>query len=199
MAFRHAVALTGGIASGKSSACNLLKLYGLRIIDADSIAHEVLDKEAGSVAELFGSDYLVDGRVDRKKLGRLVFGDREARRRLEALLHPKIREEIARQSEAQDALGGPYIVDIPLFFETGGYPIDRVVVVYTPRPIQKRRLMEREGLSDEEAEARLDAQMDIEKKRQMATWVIDNSGNLKQLQKETERVFDEITRLWSSN
>ncbi|WP_353661520.1 dephospho-CoA kinase [Hydrogenimonas sp. SS33] len=195
MAFKHAVALTGGIASGKSTACNLLKLYGLRVIDADAIARGMLQQQADAVRRLFGKSYVTDeGEVDRKRLGALVFSDSEARKALEALLHPKIREEIIRQSEAQDRLGGPYIVDIPLFFETGSYPIEKVIVVYAPREVQKERLMKREGLSEAEAEARLNAQLDIEEKRKRATWVIDNSGNLKQLQRETERVFDKITK-----
>ncbi|NPA28660.1 MAG: dephospho-CoA kinase [Epsilonproteobacteria bacterium] len=194
MAFQHAIALTGGIATGKSSACNLLKLYGLRIIDADSIAHRALDEAAAEVARLFGEAYLKrDGGVDRKKLGTLVFADEAARKELEALLHPRIFEAIAKESEKHDALGGPYIVDIPLFYERGNYPIDKVVVVYAPRALQKERLMRREGLDESAAEARLNAQMDIEKKRQMADWVIDNSGNLKQLQRETERIFERIT------
>ncbi len=193
MAFEHAVALTGGIASGKSTACNLLRLYGLRVIDADAIAREILQAEADRIAEIFGDRYVVDGKVDRKALGALVFSDKDARRELERLLHPKIREEIVRRSEEQDRLGGPYIVDIPLFFETGAYPIDKVIVVYAPREIQKRRLMEREGLSEDEVEARLDAQMDIEEKRRRATYIIDNSGNLKDLQRECERIFKEIT------
>ena len=195
MAFRHAVALTGGIASGKSSACNLLRLYGLRIIDADTIAHGVLDREADAVRRLFGAEYLdPEGGVDRKRLGRLVFSDPAARKELEALLHPKIFDAIAAQSERHDALGGPYIVDIPLFFERGDYPIGKVVVVYAPRALQKIRLMARDGLDEEAAEARLAAQMDIEEKRRRADWVIDNSGNLKQLQQETERIFHEITQ-----
>ena len=193
VAFEHAVALTGGIASGKSTACNLLKLYGLRVIDADAIAREILRSEAKSIAKLFGEEYLVNGEVDRKALGRLIFGDKDARKRLEELLHPKIRDEIVRRSEEQERFGGPYIVDIPLFFETGAYPIERVIVVYAPREVQKRRLMEREGLSEEEAEARLNAQIDIEEKRARATYLIDNSGNLKHLQRECERIFKEIT------
>ncbi len=192
MAFKHAIALTGGIASGKSTACNLFKLYGLRIIDADAIAHAILDKEAAAIGKLFGNAYLKEGKVDRKALGGLIFTDPEAKKRLEALLHPKIYDEIARQSEVQDALGGPYLIDIPLFYETGNYPIEKVILVYAPRTLQKKRLMEREGLSEEEAKRRLDAQMDIEAKRKMADWVIDNGGNLKQLQRETERVFNEI-------
>ncbi|WP_300365759.1 dephospho-CoA kinase [Hydrogenimonas sp.] len=194
MAFQYAVALTGGIASGKSTVCNLLKLYGLRIIDADQIARDQIDKEAAAIAEIFGKEYVKDGKVDRKALGRLIFSDEGARRELERFLHPKIREEIYRQSETQDALKGPYIVDIPLFFETANYPIKDVIVVYAPREIQKKRLIEREGMSEEEAEARLNAQMDIEEKRKRATWVIDNSTNLKHLQRETERVFNEITK-----
>ncbi|WP_457595015.1 dephospho-CoA kinase [Hydrogenimonas sp.] len=193
MAFKHAIALTGGIASGKSTACNLLRLYGLRIIDADAVARDLLQREADAVGELFGPEYVSGGTVDRKALARLIFSDKDARERLEALLHPKIREEIERLSEVQDRLGGPYIVDIPLFYETGAYPIEKVIVVYAPREVQKRRLIEREGLTEEEAEARLNAQIDIEEKRRRADYLIDNSGNLKQLQRECERVFDEIT------
>ena len=192
MAFKHAIALTGGIASGKSTACNLFKLYGLRVIDADAITHVILDKEAAAIGKLFGDTYLKEGKVDRKALGGLIFTDPEAKKRLEALLHPKIYDEIARQSEVQDALGGPYLIDIPLFYETNRYPIEKVIVVYAPQTVQKERLIKREGLSEEEAKRRLDAQMDIEAKRKMADWVIDNSGNLKQLQRETERVFNEI-------
>jgi dephospho-CoA kinase len=195
MAFEYAIALTGGIASGKSTVCNLLKLYGLRVIDADAVAHAVLQREADAVAALFGDGVRdASGGIDRKALGRLVFGDAEARKRLEALLHPLIRREIERESAHHDRLKGPYIIDIPLFYETGAYPIDRVVVVYAPRELQKKRLMEREGLSESEAEARLDAQMDIETKRRQATWVVRNDGNLKDLQRETERIFYEITQ-----
>lgn len=194
MAYEYAIALTGGIASGKSTVCNLLRLYGLRIIDADAIAKQMLDAESDAISKLFGKEYIIDGKVDRKALGRLVFFDKDARKKLENLLHPKIRAEIERQSEEQDRLKGPYIVDIPLFYETGNYPIEKVIVVYAPREIQKSRLMDREGLSDEEAEARLNAQIDIEEKRKFATWVIDNSKNLKHLQQETEQIFNKITK-----
>jgi len=194
MAYEYAIALTGGIASGKSTVCNLLRLYGLRIIDADAIAKQMLDAESDAISKLFGKEYIIDGKVDRKALGRLVFFDKDARKKLEELLHPKIRAEIERQSEEQDRLKGPYIVDIPLFYETGNYPIEKVIVVYAPREIQKSRLMDREGLSDEEAEARLNAQIDIEEKRKLATWVIDNSKNLKHLQQETEQIFNKITK-----
>ncbi len=198
MAFEHAVVLTGGIASGKSTAGALLSMLGFRIIDADAIAHKVLQEQAPCIAELFGREYLdAEGKVDRKALGSLVFADASARRELEAIVHPPIREEIRRQSEEQERFAKPYLIDIPLFYETGDYPVEKVVVVYAPRSTQRERLVQREGLSEAEAEARLDAQLDIEEKRRRATWVIDNSGDLKQLQWECERVREEILKAFS--
>ena len=198
MAFEHAVVLTGGIASGKSTAGALLSMLGFRIIDADVIAHRVLQEQAPRIAERFGKKYLdAEGKVDRKALGALVFADASARRELEAIVHPPIREEIRRQSEAQERFTKPYLIDIPLFYETGGYPVEKVAVVYAPRSTQMERLVQREGLSEAEAEARLDAQLDIEEKRRRATWVIDNSGDLKQLQRECERVREEILEAFS--
>ena len=194
MAYKYAIALTGGIASGKSTVCNLLRLYGLRIIDADAIARQILDTKSDEIAKLFGKRYIINGKVDRKALGNLIFFDADARKKLEEFLHPKIRAEIEHQSKEQDCLKGPYIVDIPLFYETNSYPIEKVIVVYAPREIQKIRLIKREGLSDEEAEVRLNAQIDIEEKKRLATWVIDNSKNLKHLQQETEQIFNIITK-----
>lgn len=198
MAYEHAVVLTGGIATGKSSAGALLKLFGFRIIDADAIAHEILDREAARIAERFGEEMLAEGRVDRRRLGERIFADPEERKALEAIVHPPIREEILRRSEEQESLGKPYLIDIPLFFETGrDYPITRSVVVYAPRPLQLARLMKRDKLDEAEALQRLDAQLDIEEKRRRATWVIDNSGDLAQLSAECERVKEEILKAFS--
>lgn len=192
MAFKYAVVLTGGIATGKSTAISLLSLYGFRFIDADKIAHEILDKNADKIAELFGAEYIVDGKVDRAKLGSLIFADKAKRKALEALLHPLIYDEIARLSEEQDRFRKPYIVDIPLFFEGDRYPIEKSIVVYAPRETQLERLVKREGFSKEEALQRIDSQIDIEEKRRRATYVIDNSGDLRQLQQECDRVKDQI-------
>ncbi len=192
MAFEHAIALTGGIATGKSSATILLSLYGFRFIDADKIAHEMLDAQRQKIAELFGGEYVVGERVDRVRLGALVFADKSKRERLEALLHPLIYDEIVRQSQIQESFKKPYIIDIPLFFEGNRYAIDKSMVVYAPKAKQLERLMKREGFSQEEALRRIGSQMDIEKKRALATYVIDNSGDLKQLQRECNRVKDLI-------
>ncbi|MEA3417815.1 MAG: dephospho-CoA kinase [Campylobacterota bacterium] len=192
MAFEYAVALTGGIATGKSSATVILSLFGFRFIDADKIAHAMLDQQHEKIAELFGSEYVVDGKVDRVKLGQLVFADKEKRKVLEALLHPLIYDEIARQSEEQDRFKKPYIIDIPLFFEGGRYPIEKSIVIYASKAKQLERLIKRDGYSEEEALRRIESQMDITEKRQRATYVVDNSGDLKQLQNECERVREEI-------
>ena len=198
MAFKYAVVLTGGIATGKSTAISLLSLYGFRFIDADKIAHEMLDKNADKIADLFGPEYLREGKVDRGRLGKLIFADKAKREALEALLHPLIYEEIARLSEEQDRFRKPYIVDIPLFFEGDRYPIEKSIVVYAPRQTQLERLVKREGFSEEEALQRIESQMDIEEKRRRATYVIDNSGDLKQLQRECDRVKDQILADFSS-
>lgn len=194
MAFEHAVALTGGIATGKSSAASIFESMGWAIIDADTIAHTVLDAQHVQVVNLFGRALVHDGHVDRPALGRIVFGDAEKRRQLEALVHPRIYEAIRARAVREDAHQKPYLIDIPLFYERAAYPIERVVVVYAPRSLQKTRLMQREGLSEAEALQRLDAQMDIETKRRRATWVIDNRGDRTQLRKECIRIATAIAK-----
>ncbi|HHD77620.1 MAG TPA: dephospho-CoA kinase [Campylobacteraceae bacterium] len=183
----NAIALTGGIATGKSSVCSLLSLYGFKIIDADKIAHAKLDESLPQIAERFGEQFVIGGRVDRKKLGGVIFSDEEARQDLEKLLHPMIREEIVAQSEVCEAKKIPYILDIPLFFEKGNYLIEEVAVVYCTPEQQIERLLQREGYTIEEAQSRIGAQLPIETKREKATFVIDNSADLKHLQRETER------------
>lgn len=188
MSYRYAVALTGGIATGKSSVASVFKLLGFSVIDADAIAHQVLDEKADEVVAVFGEEVKREGRIDRKALGRLVFGDVAQRKKLEALLHPVIRQKIEEESNQLDEKQVPYLVDIPLFFETQAYPIERVMVVYVPRELQIKRLMKREGTSQEEAIKRVDSQMGIEEKKKKATFVLDNSGDIKHLQQECERI-----------
>jgi len=192
MAFKYAIALTGGIASGKSTVATLLGLHGLRVIDADAISHQILDAEHAWVAETFGTEFVTDGRVNRTALGRVIFSDPERKKALEAHLHPRIRAEIEAQSEKQDGFNFPYLIDIPLFFETGAYPIADSVVVYTPKALQLERYMKRSGMSEEECLRRIESQMNIEEKKARATWVINNSSTLKHLQKECEAFVELI-------
>jgi dephospho-CoA kinase len=196
MAFEYAIALTGGIATGKSTVASLLGLNGLRIIDADTIAHRILDDNGAWVLEHFGEEFIKNGKVDRSALGKKIFADSEAKKGLEAFLHPKIRTAIEAQSEKQDLLKYPYLIDIPLFFETSSYPIKNSVVVYTPKTLQLERFIKRNGFSEEESLRRIESQMDIEEKKARATWVIDNSSNLKHLQQECEQFVDTIKVLY---
>ncbi|CAA6809778.1 MAG: Dephospho-CoA kinase (EC [uncultured Sulfurovum sp.] len=192
MAFKYAVVLTGGIATGKSTVAKIFKAYGFKIIDADKIAHDMLDLQYQEIIKLFGDEYVLDTKVIRKKLGTLIFGNKQEKLRLEALLHPLIFKEIERQALFLDKGKKPYLVDIPLFFETNRYPIKESVVVYVPKVLQLERLMKRDGSSKKEAKERIDAQMDIEKKKQKASYLIDNQGNLKNLQLLCAKVKDKI-------
>ena len=157
-----------------------------------AIAHQILQEDASWVAENFGKEFVTAGKVDRAKLGRLIFSDREAKEKLESFLHPKIRQAIEEASTKQDSFKFPYLIDIPLFFETGAYDIEDSVVVYVPKVTQLERFMKRNGFSEEESLRRIESQMDIEEKKKKATWVIDNSKNLKHLQAECEKFVDMI-------
>jgi len=190
--FKHAIALTGGIATGKSTACNLLKLHGFLTIDADKIAHRLLDKHSANIAEMFGSKYVDNGKVVRKELGKIIFSNEENKLKLEAFIHPLIQEEIEKESVVFEKAGKPYFIDIPLFFEKMHYPISKCLVVYTPRELQVKRLMSRDNISEEEAKLKISNQMDIEVKKEKADFIIDNSTNLKNLQREVERVIGDI-------
>lgn len=196
MAFEYAIALTGGIATGKSTVASLLGLNGLRIIDADAIAHKLLDENSEWVKDHFGEQFVSGSKVNRAELGKYVFADAIKRKELESFLHPKIRQAIEEESEKQDRFCYPYLIDIPLFFETASYPIRHSVVVYTPKALQLERFMKRNGFSEEESLRRIESQMDIDEKKSRATWVIDNSSNLKHLQNECESFVETIKQLY---
>ena len=218
--FKHAIVITGSIGSGKSAVCELLRDRGFEIIDADRISHCVLDRCAAQVAEIFGAQYVVQkdaqainsashaefdanpgeeilsapcASVDRKKLGELVFKDPTELAKLEALLHSKITAEILLQAQALEAKRRLYFVDIPLFFEGKRYEFfDKVAVVYAPKDTLISRVMKRNGLSYDAAKHRVELQTDIEQKRAMADFIIDNSGDLQNLRDETGSFLEKI-------
>jgi dephospho-CoA kinase len=193
MAFRYAVALTGGIATGKTTVAKMFFQDKFKIIDADRVAHQMLDRYANQVAEIFGSDILDEyGKVDRAKLGAIVFADEDRKDELEDLLHPPIREEILIMANELDKEIRPYIVDIPLFFEGGGYDIDKVIVVYAPQELQLQRIMARDNLSKNEAMQRINSQLPIDHKKPLATYLIDNSSTMEHLISQYNSVRDQI-------
>jgi len=194
MSFTYAVVLTGSIATGKSTAASILKTLGFEIIDADSVAHKTLDQQHREVALLFGESLVTEGKVDRKALGNIIFSDDEKRKALETLLHPLIYTQIETMSTKLDKKHKPYLIDIPLFFETNRYPVEKSVVVYTSENLQKKRLMHRDNSNEIEANKRILTQISIEEKIKKASYVIDNSGTLAQLERECKRVKDEILK-----
>ena len=194
MAFKYAVALTGGIATGKSSVAKMFESDGFTVIDADRIAHEILEEQKGKIVDMFGEMMIVEGKVDRKALGAVVFADPLKRKALEQLLHPLIYTRIEDEAKAEDKKRKPYIVDIPLFFEGKRYPIERSLVVYASQVQQIERAMQRDGLGREAVLERIAAQIDIEEKRYMADFVIDNSGDQTQLRVEYAKAKEAIEK-----
>lgn len=173
------VALTGGIASGKSTVANLFAALGVPVIDTDVIAREVVEPgqpALAAVVKAFGSEVLDgDGRLDRRRLRERIFADAGARERLNAILHPAIRAEMERQSQTA---GGRYqVLVIPLLTEGGGRGhVDRVLLVDVPEALQVERLMMRDGVSREQAVASLNAQATRAQRLAMADDVLRNSG-----------------------
>lgn len=176
------VGLTGGIASGKSTFSALLRARGVPVVDADALARAVVARDSPTlsrIAEAFGPRALQPhGALDRKWLAAQVFADAEARRRLEAITHPAIRdrmlEEIAELERAGHALA---FYDVPLLYEVGlDQALDSVVVVWTPREEQVARLVRRDGLTPIEAEARVAAQLPIDEKAARADFLVVNQG-----------------------
>ena len=187
------IALTGGIATGKSTVAGMLAGHGAAVVDADRIAREVVEPgTAGleAVIAAFGRQFLTPGGgLDRGALAEIVFADAESRRRLEAITHPLILGRMAGEVAALARSDAPLVVvDHPLLFEGGHqseFP-DGVLLVYADAATQLRRLRERGGLSDAAARQRLAAQLPIDGKRDLATWVIDNRGS----RADTRRAVD---------
>ena len=192
--FKYAIALTGGIATGKSTVASLFKLHGFLTIDADKIAHKLLDMHYKEIENLFGSQYIQDNKVLRKKLGHLIFNNQKEKEKLEKFIHPLIKNEIVKEAKVFEKQQKPYLIDIPLFFENKNYNIQKSIVVYIPKELQVQRLIKRDKCTQEEALARINNQMNIEEKKKLATYIIDNSKNLIHLQNEVERVKKELIR-----
>jgi dephospho-CoA kinase len=191
------VALTGGIASGKSTVANLFAARGVPVIDTDLIARQVVEPgepALAAVLEAFGPAVLgADGRLNRPRMRERVFSDPAARRRLEAILHPAIRAEMERQSRAA---GGPYqLLVIPLLVEGGrrGH-VDRVLVVDVPEATQIERLMRRDGVSREQAAAALGAQATRDARLAFADDVIENAADLAALEARVDEIHRDYLR-----
>lgn len=192
MAYEHAIVLTGSIGTGKSTVSKMLQEHGFELIDADTISKEILPLHVKEVRALFGEGVIVNDAIDRKALGAIIFNDKAEREKLNALMRPLIREEILKRSEVLEQKGKPYIIDIPLYYESEGYDCKVVVVVYAPVEVQRKRLMQRENFTKEEAQKRIDAQISIEEKKILADFLINNSFDLKFLESEIEKFIQYV-------
>jgi dephospho-CoA kinase len=178
------VALTGGIASGKSTVADLFAALGVPVIDTDMIARQVVEPDQPALAQVvaeFGAEVLdATGRIDRRRMRERIFADPDAKRRLESILHPAIRAEMARQSLAAH---GPYqVLVIPLLTEGGSRDhVDRVLLVDVPEELQIQRLMMRDGVSHGQAQASLNAQATRAERLAMADDVVRNDGRVDEL------------------
>lgn len=191
------VGLTGGVASGKSTVAQLLVDLGAVLIDGDALAREVVARGTAGLAQVvaeFGPEMLTpEGDLDRPAMGRLVFGDEAARRRLEAITHPLIFERYA-ELEASAPAGAVVVHDIPLLAESGrADTFDEVLVVDAPVELQIERMVRDRGWTREEAESRIAAQATREQRLAIATYVIDNTGTVEDLRHRVTEVFEELT------
>lgn len=193
------VGLTGSIGTGKSTVEEIFRKLGAYTIDADKIVHNLLEKPEiiEKIRQAFGDGVIKDGKVDRKKLAQIVFSEYEKKKVLESILHPEVFKEIQRffkEIEKKDPCA-VVIADVPLMIETGSYKnYDVVVVVYAPKELQLKRLIQK-GMSKEEAFSRINAQMDIEEKKKYADIIIENTGTIEELKEKVKNVYKRLKEM----
>jgi dephospho-CoA kinase len=192
------VGLTGGVGSGKSTVADMLLELGAEVVDADEASHAVYEPGTPGFAAVvgeFGNEFVRDGRIDRQRLGAMVFGDADARHRLNAIVHPLVREWMAAKT-AEAALRGAKVVVqvVPLLFENGLERLfSTIVLVYVREELQLERLVHGRGLTPERARAMIAAQMPIDEKRRLAHHVIDNTGSIEKTRAQTVQLWARLT------
>lgn len=196
--------LTGGIASGKSTAAKTFRALGATVIDADELARIVVEPGKPAYQEIrarWPAVFAVDGTIDRKKLGDIVFSDAAARAELNAMTHPRIAEESARRTREAEERGEPFVLyEAALLVENGlAEAFDGLVVVTVPDDVQVARLRGRDAVGEAPARARIAAQLPLAEKVKVATWVIDNGGSAEQTTQAVTRLYGELQRLAQGN
>jgi dephospho-CoA kinase len=198
------IGLTGGVGSGKSTVATMLRELGAVVVDADEASHAVYEPGTPgfeAVAAEFGDYYVSDGHIDRQRLGELIFKDAASRRRLNAIVHPLVRDWMAaRTAEAVEQGAVVVVQDVPLLFENGLEKLfSSVVLVYVPEAVQLERLIapttatfRGRGFTPERARAVIATQVPIEEKRRRAQHVIDNSGSIEQTKKQVEELWAKL-------
>ena len=191
--------LTGGIASGKSTVAAMLAAAGARIVDADQIARQVVQRGQPAYDDIirqFGpAIQMPDGQIDRQALGAIVFSDKAAQQTLNDIVHPRVHEVIQAHIHTLARIhpDDPVILDVPLLIESGWHEfLPVVILVYVPEAVQQARLMQRDRMGAADAMARIRAQMPIDAKRAYADYIIDNTGTLEATRRQVLNVFGKI-------
>jgi len=195
------VALTGGIASGKSTVLRMFQQLGAKVLDCDKIAKALTRKGNRGykrIVEEFGEGILdEEGRIDRRKLAKLVFFDEEKRRRLNALIHPLVYEKLKeKMRKIKDEI---LIVDVPLLVESGGTGLfDKIIVVYAEPSVQFNRLINR-GISAEEAKARMNAQASWEERLRVADFVVRGDVDIEETRRQVIKIWENLKNACKEN
>ncbi|MCH5336928.1 MAG: dephospho-CoA kinase [Campylobacter sp.] len=188
--------VSASIACGKSSFIKIANSMGFESLSADEITHELLNEFAKELAKLFENPALIkEDKIDRKALGNLVFNDKNAKKKLENFIHPKIKERLLEKIQILEQKNKPFFVELPLFFENNNYAnLGKSILIYASKEQSLERLMQREKLSKEEALKRIEAQMDIEKKVALADFVIYNTSTYENFKAECIKFIEKISK-----
>ncbi|MDB4349714.1 dephospho-CoA kinase [Omnitrophica bacterium] len=191
------IGVTGGLGTGKSTVARIFGALGAKIVDADRIAHEVMLPGKAvykKVISIFGADILrKDRKIDRKRLGKIIFSDKKKRQILNSLIHPEVIKEIGVLINKRRSSGRIHIIDVPLLIESGLLDVvDRLIVVTAQRKTQIKRCMKKWDLKRIDVEKRIRSQMPLKRKRQLADFIIDNNGSFHSTKKEVEKIWRKI-------
>lgn len=200
------LAVTGGIASGKSTVANMFAKLGAPIIDFDQLSRVVVEPDKPAwreIVEYFGADLtLGDRNIDRKKLSQIVFQNIEKRKKLESIVHPRIFAEFVKKLKELTIKGENKIIQVlvPLLFEAKlQHFFHKILLVYLPPEMQVERLMKRDQITRDLAIKMLAAQWPIDEKRKLADFLIDNSGSLGETEKQVQEIWEKLQKLVSKN